>query len=129
MNDLMKLYKNQRTNSYFKSYAIMQIHVAHRIKEYLDADKQFPSPNTKQATMDLFLQKDFHKAIDNIFNEVGFYPDSSSDYQRMQDEAISFAEDLLKEYLVKNKQLLSEREQLLIRLGEIDDQLRSKERK
>ena len=79
--------------------------------------------------MDLFLQKDFHKAIDNIFNEVGFYPDSSSDYQRMQDEAISFAEDLLKEYLVKNKQLLSEREQLLIRLGEIDDQLRSKERK
>lgn len=33
MNDLMKLYKNQRTNNYFKSYAIMQINVAHRIKE------------------------------------------------------------------------------------------------
>lgn len=39
MNDLMKLYKNERTNDYFKNYAIMQIKVAHRIKEYLNPDK------------------------------------------------------------------------------------------
>lgn len=124
MNDLMKLYKNERTNDYFKNYTIMQIKVAHRIKEYLDPDKYFPPKDICKSTMDLFLQREVVKAVSRIFDEVSFDCDNSSGYDGMEKEAVEFAEELLNEYFEKvNKNLLSEREQLLIRLGEIDNQL------
>ena len=124
MNDLMKLYRNERTNDYFKNYTIMQIKVAHRIKEYLDPDKYFPPNDICKSTMDLFLQREVVKAVSRIFDEVSFDCDSSSGYDGMEKEAVEFAEELLNEYFEKvNKNLLSEREQLLIRLGEIDNQL------
>ena len=124
MNDLMKLYKNERTNDYFKNYTIMQIKVAHRIKEYLDPDEYFPPKDICKSTMDLFLQREVVKAVSRIFDEVSFDCDCSSGYDGMEKEAVEFAEELLNEYFEKvNKNLLSEREQLLIRLGEIDNQL------
>ena len=124
MDGLMKLYKNERTNDYFKNYAIMQIKVAHRIKEYLDPDEYFPPKDICKSTMDLFLQREVVKAVSRIFDEVSFDCDCSSGYDGMEKEAVEFAEELLNEYFEKvNKNLLSEREQLLIRLGEIDNQL------
>ena len=124
MNDLMKLYKNERTNDYFKNYAIMQIKVAHRIKEYLDPDEYFPPKDIRKSTMDLFLQREVNKAVSRIFDEVFFDCDYSSEYEDVEREAVNFAEELLNEFFEKvNKNLLSEREQLLIRLGEIDNQL------
>ena len=124
MNDLMKLYKNERTNDYFKNYAIMQIKVAHRIKEYLNPDEYFPPKDIDKSTMDLFLQRKVIKAVSRIFDEVSFDCDCSSGYDGMEKEAIEFADELLNEFFEKvNKNLLSEREQLLIRLGEIDNQL------
>lgn len=124
MNDLMKLYKNERTNDYFKNYTIMQIKVAHRIKEYLDPDEYFPPKDICKSTMDLFLQREVVKAVSRIFDEVSFDCDCSTGYDGMEKEAVEFAEELLNEYFEKvNKNLLSEREQLLIRLGEIDNQL------
>ena len=72
MDGLMKLYKNERTNDYFKKIALMQIEVAHRIKEYLDADKYFPPKDICKSTMDLFLQRDVKNAISRIFGEVSF---------------------------------------------------------
>ena len=124
MNDLMKLYKNERTNDYFKNYTIMQIKVAHRIKEYLNPDEYFPPKDICKSTMDLFLQREVVKAVSRIFDEVSFDCDCSSGYDGMEKEAVEFAEELLNEYFEKvNKNLLSEREQLLIRLGEIDNQL------
>ena len=124
MNNLMKLYKNERTNDYFKNYAIMQIKVAHRIKEYLDPDEYFPPKDICKSTMDLFLQREVNKAVSRIFDEVFFDYDCSSEYVDVEKEAVEFAEELLNEFFEKvNKNLLSEREQLLIRLGEIDNQL------
>ena len=124
MNDLMKLYKNERTNDYFKNYAIMQIKVAHRIKEYLNPDEYFPPKDIDKSTMDLFLQRKVIKAVSRIFDEVSFDCDCSSGYDDMEKEAIEFADELLNEFFEKvNKNLLSEREQLIIRLGEIDNQL------
>lgn len=120
----MKLYKNERTNDYFKNYAIMQIKVAHRIKEYLDPDEYFPPKDIRKSTMDLFLQREVNKAVSRIFDEVFFDCDCSSEYEDVEREAVNFAEELLNEFFEKvNKNLLSEREQLLIRLGEIDNQL------
>ena len=124
MNDLMRLYKNERTNDYFKNIAIMQIKVAHRIKEYLDPDEYFPPKDIRKSTMDLFLQREVNKAVSRVFNEVFFDCDCSSGYEDVEREAVEFAEELLNEYFEKvNINLLTEREQLLIRLGEIDSQL------
>lgn len=124
MNDLMKLYKNERTNDYFKNYAIMQIKVAHRIKEYLDPDECFPPKDIRKSTMDLFLQREVNKAVSRIFDEVFFDCDCSSEYEDVEREAVEFAKELLNEYFEKvNRNLLTERERLLIRLGEIDSQL------
>lgn len=125
MNNLMALYKNERTNEYFKNYAIMQIKIAHRIKEYLNPDEYFPPKDICEDTMDLFLKKEVKKAVRKIFEEVSFDCDCSSGYDSMETEAIMFAEELLTEYFERvNKKLLLEREQLLIRLGEIDTQLK-----
>src|SRR5574344_229765 len=124
MDGLMKLYKNERTNDFFKKYAIKQIEIAHRIKEYLDPDEYFKPKNISKTTMDLFLQREVGKAVSNIFNEVMFECDCSSSYGDIEREANKFAKELLDEYFVKiNRNLLSEREKLLIRLGEIDSQL------
>ena len=125
MDNLMKLYKNERTNDYFKNIAIMQIKIAHRIKEYLDEDEYFPSKDICKSTMELFLQKDVKSAVRRIFDEVSFDCDCSSGYEDIEREAVEFAKELLYEYFKKvNRNLLNEREQLLIRLNEIDSQLR-----
>ena len=77
MNGLMELYKEERTNDYFKNYAIKQIKIAHRIKEYLDPDECFPPKDICKSTMELFLQKDVGEAVNRIFNEVSFDCDCS----------------------------------------------------
>lgn len=124
MKNLMKLYKNERTNDYFENYAIMQIKIAHRIKEYLNPDEYAPPKCISKDTMDLFMRKEVKQAVNKIFDEVSFDCGCSSGYEAMEREAVSFAEELLNEYFAKlNKSLLTEREQLLIRLGEIDREL------
>ena len=124
MVNLMSLYKNERTTDYFKDYAISQIKIAHRIKEYLDPDELFPPKNISKSTMDLFKQRNFEDAVKQIFDEVYFECGSSVGYEDMQAEAVEFAEELLNKYLESQKNsLLSEREKLLARLGEIDKQI------
>lgn len=120
----MSLYKNERTNDYFRDYAIAQIKVAHRIKEYLDPDKYFPPKNISKSVVDLFLQRKVKEAVRQILDEVSFECGSSDGYMSMEYEAAEFAEEMLDKYLESRKShFLSERESLLIRLGEIDKQL------
>ena len=120
----MSLYKNERTNDYFRDYAIAQIRVAHRIKEYLDPDKYFPPKNISKSVVDLFLQRKVKEAVHQILDEVSFECGSSDGYMNMEYEATEFAEEMLDKYLESRKShFLSERESLLIRLGEIDKQL------
>ena len=124
MDNLMSLYKNERTNDYFRDYAIAQIRVAHRIKEYLDPDKYFPPKNISKSVVDLFLQRKVKEAVHQILDEVSFECGSSDGYMNMEYEATEFAEEMLDKYLESRKShFLSERESLLIRLGEIDKQL------
>lgn len=128
MHNLMSLYKNERTNDYFKDYAISQITIAHRIKEYLDPDEYFPPKNISKSTMDLFQQRNFEEAVKQIFDEVSFECGSSIGYEDMQAEAVEFAEEMLDKYLETQKRsLLSEREKLLARLGEIDKEIAGEE--
>lgn len=124
MQNLMSLYENERTNDYFRNYAISQIKIAHRIKEYLDPDEYFPPKNISKSTMDLFQQRNFEEAVKQIFDEVSFECGSSIGYEDMQAEAVEFAEEMLDKYLESQKRsLLSEREKILARLCEIDKEI------
>lgn len=124
MQNLMSLYRNERTNDYFENYAISQIKIAHRIKEYLDPDEYFPPKNISKSTMDLFQQRNFEDAVKQIFDEVSFECGSSIGYEDMQAEAVEFAEEMLDKYLESQKRsLLSEREKILARLCEIDKEI------
>lgn len=128
MQNLMSLYENERTNDYFRNYAISQIKIAHRIKEYLDPDEYFPPKNISKSTMDLFQQRNFEEAVKQIFDEVSFECGSSIGYEDMQAEAVEFAEEMLDKYLESQKRsLLSEREKILARLCEIDKEIAGEE--
>lgn len=128
MHNLMSLYKNERTNDYFREYAISQIKIAHRIKEYLDQDEYFPPKNISKSTMDLFQQRNVEEAVKQIFDEVSFECSSSIGYEDMQAEAVKFAEEMLDKYFDLQKHiLLSERERLLERLSEIDKEIAGEE--
>lgn len=128
MQNLMSLYENERTNDYFRNYAISQIKIAHRIKEYLDPDEYFPPKNISKSTMDLLKQRNFEEAVKQIFDEVSFECGSSIGYEDMQAEAVEFAEEMLDKYLESQKRsLLSEREKILARLCEIDKEIAEEE--
>lgn len=124
MDNLMKLYRKERVNDYFKNYAIMQIKVAYRILEYLEPDEYFPPKNIDESTMELFLQREVGKAVSRIFDEISFKCGCSSGYEDIEREANAFASEVLEDYFAKiKKDKLSEKEQLLIRLGELDKEL------
>lgn len=120
----MKMYRNVRVNDYFKNYAHVQIEVAHRILEYLEPDECFPPKNLSSSIMDSFLKRDVIRAVDGIINELNIDISSSSGFNDLNKEAVEFAEEVLEDFFErKKKEKLSEREQLLIRLGELDKEL------
>lgn len=124
MDNLMKMYRNVRVNDYFKNYAHVQIEVAHRILEYLEPDECFPPKNLSSSIMDSFLKRDVIRAVDGIINELNIDISSSSGFNDLNKEAVEFAEEVLEDFFErKKKEKLSEREQLLIRLGELDKEL------
>lgn len=124
MNGLMKMYRNERVNDYFKNYAHAQINVAHRIMEYLEPDEYFPPKDLSNGIMDKFLKRDVIGAVDGIINELCIDISSSSGSEGLSREAVEFANEVLKDFFERKKnEKLSEREQLLIRLGELDKEL------
>lgn len=124
MNNLMKMYRNTRVNDYFKKYTHTQIDIAHRILEYLEPDEYFPPKNLNKSIMDRFLKRDVIGAVDGIINELNIDISSSSGSDGLNKEAVEFAEEVLKDFFEKKKkEKLSERERLLIRLGELDEEL------
>lgn len=126
MDNLMKMYRNTRVNDYFKSYTHAQIDVAHRILEYLDPDAYFPPNNLNNNIMDKFLKRDVIGAVEGIMNELCIDISCSHGSDGLNREAVEFAEEVLEDFFErKKKEKLSEREQLLIRLGEIDKELES----
>lgn len=120
MDGLMKLYRKERVNDFFKNYAIKQIEVAYRILEYLEPDSVFKPKNLDKSIMDLFLKRDVMKAVHLIVMDI----DYSQEYPDLEREGVEFANEVLEDYFAKlKKEKLSEREQLLIRLGELDKEL------
>ncbi len=124
MNGLMKMYRNERVNDYFKNYAHAQINVAHRIMEYLEPDEYFPPKDLSSSIMDKFLKRDVIGAVDGIINELCIDISSSSGSEGLNREAVEFANEVLEDFFERKKnEKLSERERLLIRLGELDKEL------
>lgn len=120
MEGLMKMCRSTRNNDYFKKMAHRQIDVGFRILEYLEPDAYFPPKNLSSSTMDKFLRQDVEGAVTDIMNEICY---DGEDYG-IEPEAVEFAKEVLKDCLAKKKkEKLSEREQLLIRLGELDAEL------
>lgn len=118
------MYRNTRVNDYFKKYTHAQIEIAHRILEYLEPDECFPPKNLNKSIMDRFLKRDVIGAVDGIINELNIDISSSSGSDGLNKEAVEFAEEILKDFFEKKKkEKLSERERLLIRLGELDEEL------
>ncbi len=124
MNGLMKMYGNERVNDYFKNYAHAQIDVAYRIMEYLEPDEYFPPNDLSSSIMDKFLKRDVIGAVDGIINELCIDISSSSGSEALSREAVEFANEVLEDFFERKKdEKLSERERLLIRLGELDKEL------
>ena len=124
MDNLMKMYRNTRVNDYFKNYTHAQIDVAHRILEYLEPDTYFPPNNLNNNIMDKFLKRDVIGAVDGIINELCIDISSSSGSEGLNREAVEFANEVLEDFFERKKnEKLSERERLLIRLGELDKEL------
>ena len=94
--NLMKEMKDVRTTSFFRDYAIAEINIAYRIKEYLDADDVFPPKNLNSATSILLKNGEYEEAIERIMNkELCIDIGSSSWYENLVEEATHFAKSLL----------------------------------
>lgn len=120
MDNLMGMCRKERINDYFKNYAIKQIEVGYRILEYLEPDSYFPPKNIDKHVMELFLQRDIGKAVHLIVYDI----DPDGNYGDLEKEANVFAKSVLEDYFDRiNKSKLSERERLLIRLGELNSEL------
>lgn len=123
MNNLIKMCRTTRINSYFKKIAHAQIEVGFRILEYLEPDSVFVPKDLDSSIMDKFLQQDVTGAVHSIILELSIDNDLEH-LVEIEKEAVEFAQEVLVDYLEKKKKAAStEREQLLIRLGELDKEL------
>lgn len=69
MNNLIEFAKENRTTTFFRSKAILEIRVAYRIMEYLAPDDNFP-PKVNPSTKDLFLKGEFYRVYGYIIEEL-----------------------------------------------------------
>ena len=70
------------------------------------------------------MKRDVIGAVDGIINELCIDISSSSVLEGLNREAVEFANEVLEDFFERKKnEKLSERERLLIRLGELDKEL------
>lgn len=94
--NLMESMKDVRTTSYFRSYAIAEIKIAYRIKEYLEPDDVFPPKDLNRATSILLQNGEYLEAVERIMkNEVCVDIDSSRGWEDLAEEAVDFAKSLM----------------------------------
>lgn len=106
--NLMKKMTNARTTSYFRDYAIAEIKIAYRLKEYLDADEMFPPKDLNNATKVLLENSEYEEAVRRIMDKE-LYIDlgCSSGYESLVEEAVEFAKNLvMKENVVSSEKAL-----------------------
>ena len=124
MNGLMELIKKERTTKYFRDFAIAQVKLAYRIKEYLDPDPMFPSKTLSEETSDLFLRGNFSDAVGSCMKEIFIDIPCSEGYDSLKEEAIQFSKDLSRKYMSAHRQQqLEEKETLSARLSQIEKEL------
>ncbi len=102
MNHLIEFADNNRTTTHFRDSAILEIHMAYRIMEYLAPDSVFP-PKINEATKSLMLNGNFHNAFDNIGAELeadGVDTDlgCSRAFEKLRADAIELMQRLLSKY-------------------------------
>lgn len=96
-----------------------QIEVGFRILEYLEPDSVFKPKKLDQSIIEAFLKQDVVGAVGRIIRELNI-----NDKYEIEREAVEFANEVLVDFIEKKeKEKISERERLLIRLGELDYEL------
>ena len=105
MLNLMKKMTNARTTSYFRDYAIAEIKIAYRLKEYLDADEMFPPKDLNNVTKVLLENSEYEEAIRRIMDKE-LYIDlgCSSGYESLVEEAVEFAKNLVMKKNLENNE-------------------------
>ena len=94
--NLMKSMKDLRTTTYFRDFAIAEVQVAYRIKEYLEPDEYFPPKNLDKTTKILFENKEYREAIERIIDrDLQIDISSSSGYESLVNEGMAFVESLV----------------------------------
>lgn len=94
--NLMGSMKDVRTTSYFRNYALAEIRIAYRIKEYLEPDDMFPPRDLNRTTGILLQNGEYREAVERIMkNEVPVDIDSSRGWENLAEEAVSFAKSLI----------------------------------
>jgi superfamily II DNA or RNA helicase len=126
MKDLMKQFAtNERGTTYFRDYAINQIRVAYRLKDYLDPDICIPPKDLNKQTMKLFLDGDIAQAVYNIINDE-LIIDISSSYgsEEFQHEAFVLATEMVDKFKTKcEDEKIKERNKLMERIKELDKEI------
>ena len=94
--NFMEMMKDTRTTSHFRDYAIAEIKIAYRIKEYLDPDPYFPPNNLNSATIVLLENDEIEEAIRRIIDkELYIDIESSNAYEDLIKESVAFANSFL----------------------------------
>lgn len=105
MLNLMKKMTNARTTSYFRDYAIAEIKIAYRLKEYLTPDEMFPPKDLNNVTKVLLENNEYEEAIRRIMDKE-LYIDlgCSSGYESLVEEAVEFAKNLVMKKNLENNE-------------------------
>jgi len=102
VNHLIEFAKGNRTTTFFRSQAILEIRVAYRIMEYLAPDANFP-PKVNTSTKDLILKGEFGKAYEYVLEELSLENHNidlgcSAGMERLRSNAIELMSHLLPIY-------------------------------
>ncbi len=125
MNHLIEFAKTNRTTTFFRDLAILEIRVAYKIMECLAPDETFP-PKVNEFTKDLMLRREFAKAYEYVMEELdveGGNPDlnCSQAAEKMITDAIDLMRYLLPIYEQTYKDAKEKRRIALLReLNELE---------
>ena len=97
MNNLKVFADNNRTTTFFKDMAIMEILVAYRIMEYLAPDETF-KPDVNENTKALILTEKYHEAYSRIISETQVDISSAHWGEHLEKNAVELMQYMLPIY-------------------------------
>ena len=115
-NAMIEFAKNNRTTTFFRNSAIVEIRIAYAIMEYLAPDDTF-QPEIIQSTKDLMLKEEFSKAYECIVDELNAESSTDLGYSAAEASLITNAVELMRYLLpIYKKHVTDKKEQRRIEL-------------